>query len=471
MSVLQIWIFVSLLVFLLAKGFVKPQRFLEYPYFMAATFTVFILPQVISLSRHPGAAPLESLTPVMIMTNLCLAACAIGYRIPSNQWITRQGSTPVNLDRLFHVGAIFVLVSIFFRFLISQMSVEEMGGSTWTGRVTIYHFFSQLVYPGFAISLFTALTRRNSLAWIVSFLAALNPIIAIVFSGRRETTALFVLTIGLTLFYHRRFVPQRLLIAGGIVFAMLAIPATAKYRSAVSLEGVRSAGRIDLIGNFNRFLTEESVLELRNAAVLIYITAQSSDYEFGAAYWDQLIFRFVPAQLVGAGVKESLMFDKMSGDAGGDEDDETEIGIRTFKRMKGSTVTGMGDSFKQFGYFGCLFFALLAVIFRSLWETSLQPNTFLAKLLYIQLSTSAMRAVTHQTVDFLPGMAYNVIFLGLAVFYARVPRKQRTKSGDSSIESISALENPPVAKSLPTAAARPAAFLAPAKKRDLSELE
>ncbi len=417
MSLLQIWIFVFLTGFLLARGFAVPRRFFEFPYFMAATFVVFIFPQVISLSRFPGATPLESLTPVMIMTNLCLASCYLGYQLRPSRWIVRHGSTPVKLERLFHVGVVFVFVSLFFSYLISRMTAEETGGTMWTGRVTIYHFFSQLAFPAFAICLYTALTKRNFLAWMFTFLAALGPVIAIVLSGRRESAALFVLTIGLTLFFQRRFVPPRALIAIGIVFAMLAIPATAKYRSTVSQEGVGGVRQIDLVGNFQRFLNEESILELRNAAVLIYATRMRGNYDYGTGYWDQLVFRFVPAQLFGKEFKDKLMFNNTTGDAGGEED-ETEIGIRSFRRNIGSTVTGMGDSFKQFGYFGCLFFVLLAVIFRSLWETAMQPNTFFAKLLYIQTSTSAMRAVTHQTVDFFPGLFYNLIFLGMAVIYA-----------------------------------------------------
>lgn len=471
MSVLQIWIFVLLASFILAKGFLKPRRFLEFPYFMAVTFVVFIFPQVISLKRFPGATPLESLTPVMVMTNLCLACCCFGYLLPPSKWIARHGSIPVKLDRLFHVGVIFIVVSTVFTYLISRMSNEETGGSSWTGRVTIYHFFSQLVYPGFAISLFTALNKKNSLAWIFTFVAAAIPVIAIVFSGRRESAALFVLTIGLTLFFHRRFVPPRFVIAAGIVFAMLAIPATAKYRSAVSQEGSVGVRKIDLIGNFNRFLNEESILELRNAAVLIYATQVRGNYDYGAAYWDQLVFRFVPAQIFGKEFKDKLMFEEPEVDE--EKEEDVEIGIRSFTPPKGSTLTGMGDAFKQFGYFGCLFFVLLALIFRSLWETALQPDTFFAKLLYIQTSTSAMRAVTHQTVDYFPGLLYNLVFLGMAVLYARVPRRARVLTkGGASIPSLA--PTTPVSPESPERRDRTARTpipLAPAKKRDLSDLE
>src|SRR5206468_3308504 len=61
----------------------------------------------------------------------------------------------------------------------------------------------------------------------------------------------------------------------------------------------------------------------------------------------------------------------------------------------------------------------LAVLFRSLWYAALRPNALFAQLLYMQSCTSAMRAITHQTVDFPPGFVYNLIFLGAAIIYAR----------------------------------------------------
>jgi hypothetical protein len=469
MSVLQIWIFVGLLAFILAKGLARPQRFLEFPYFMAATFAVFIFPQVISLKRFPGATPLESLTPVMIMTNLCLACCYLGYLLPPSRWIAKHGSAPVKLDRLFHVGVAFIVISFFFNHLISGMSAEEKGGSTWTGRVTIYLFFAQLIYPGLSISLFTALTKRSPIAWLFTFIAMIIPIQAIVLAGRREGAALFVLTIALTLFYQRKVVPPRVAIISALAFAMLAIPATSKYRGAMSTGDFGAAKKIDLIGNFQRFLNEEAILELRNAAVLIYSTQVRGNYDYGAAYWDQLIVRFVPAQIFGKEFKDNLMFEEPEIDE--EKEEEVEIGIRSFRSPKGSTLTGMGDAFKQFGYFGCLFFVLLAIIFRSLWETALQPDTFFAKLLYIQTSTSAMRAVTHQTVDYFPGLLYNLVFLGLAVLYARVPRLARALStaGNPSREKtqMDSFQPDDSESNLPPPNSR---FLVPEKKRDISEL-
>jgi hypothetical protein len=106
---------------------------------------------------------------------------------------------------------------------------------------------------------------------------------------------------------------------------------------------------------------------------------------------------------------------------GGEERDlgdfiEGELGYRV---PPGSTVTGLGDSFNQFDYFGSLFFAAMAYLFKNLWTATKQPNGTVAQILYIQTTTSAMRALTHQTVDFLPGFIYSALFISLIAWYAR----------------------------------------------------
>ena len=93
-----------------------------------------------------------------------------------------------------------------------------------------------------------------------------------------------------------------------------------------------------------------------------------------------------------------------------------------FAMPVGSTITGLGDSFNQFGYFGCLVFAGMAYLFKNLWTAANHPEGIGAQILYIQVMTTAMRALTHQTLDFLPGLIYSGIFIGLVVFYARESR-------------------------------------------------
>jgi hypothetical protein len=287
-----------------------------------------------------------------------------------------------------------------------------------------------LIYPGFAIVLSTALRTNRLLAWMATAVGAVIPLEAAIFSGRREHSVQFLLTLALTLYYQKKIRPPRLAIVFLVAFAMLAIPATGTYRGLVAQREWGQVKQIDLVGNFRQYLNSESILELRNAAMIMEATRLSDGYEYGAGYWDQLVFRFVPAQILGKGFKDGLMF-KSS-----DERVENELSNLGYDLSSGSTITGMADSFQQFGWFGCLFFAAIGLLFKALFRATQQSNAVFAQLFYILIATSAMRAVTHQTIDFLPGLLYYIVFLGLLYLYARAPvaragkRRRNSKTGD-----------------------------------------
>lgn len=411
MTCFLFWSFVALLAFPLLEVMWQPDRIYEFPYFMAATFAIFVLPQAVSLLRFPGAAPEQAVQNVLLVTCLCLAACLVGYRRSTNRRSMHASSGAVEETRLFQAGLVLVASGIGFSYLLSHIEVQttELGG--WTGPATIYGFFQQLCYPGFAICLMLALRRPTLISVASTLVAAVVPIQSMLF-GRREPAALFLLTIGLALYFRRRLRPPRWLVVTTIVAVMLAIPATATYRRFQLQDDWESVRQIDLVGNFKDFLNQESVLELRNAAMLIEAARRSGDYEYGAGYWNHLVFRYVPAQILGEPLKQFLMI-RRSG-----EDLERELAGMDYTNPAGSTVTAMGDSFQQFGYWGCLFFVVLGGFFHRLWRAASAPNALFAQLLYMQSCTSAMRAVTHWTLDFLPGLLYNVIFLGAAVVYA-----------------------------------------------------
>ena len=396
----------------------KPQRIYQYPYFMGAVFGIFIMPQAISLVRLPGAAPEEAVRNVLLVSCLCLAACFAGYR----PWFQVQAgeSLPVpakiNESRLLQVGLAFTACGFWFSYFLrhTQVQTTELGG--WTGPATIYGFFQQLCYPGFAICLMLMLRRPTATRLVATLCAAIVPVQSILF-GRREPAALFALTIGLALHFQHRIRPSRWLVAGLIGGAMLAIPATATYRRLQLDNDWAGVRQIDLVENFSNFLNEESVLELRNAAMLIESTLRSGEYQFGAGYWNHLVFRYVPAQMLGAQFKESLMIGPSP------EGIQRELAGMDYYNPVGTTVTGLGDSFQQFGYWGCLFFSGMAIFFHKLWHQASRPEDLFAQLFYMQSSTCAMRALTHWTLDFLPGILYSAIFLGLALAWARRPER------------------------------------------------
>jgi hypothetical protein len=386
---------------------------------MAIPFSVFILPQAYSLVRFPYGTRPEAIEATLLMALLCILACVFGYRAPASQWIMQKTQTRIDDRKLFRWGVFFILCGFFFNALIALMTDQERGFGQWTGRATIYMFFATLGYPGLAICFAQALKKKQDWgAWFWTATGMIIPISASTLGARREPAALFAVTIAITLYFQKRYVLPRLLIFAAMIAAMLVIPATSHVRSTLKLSGISHLGEVDFVGNFERFLSGTSILELRNAAMTIQSTNLTGDFGLGRGYWDQLVFRFVPAQIIGRENKESLMFRTPK------QRDRDEQAVLGYKRENGTTLTGIGDTYREFGYLGALVFALMAVVFKSLWQASLQSNSVFAQLLYIQTMITAMHSVTHQTADYLPGVAYNVVFIGAAVYFSRTSRNE-----------------------------------------------
>lgn len=410
-SLFLVLISVTILV-ILARAVLKPELIFEYPYFIAAVFGVFIMPQAFSLARFPGGVSDEAVANVLLMSWLCLMAAVMGYVLKPSLALSHRLWRPINLNKLFHVGFFYTLVSFLFAYLMvgTEVQFNDRGGMTGIG--TVYLFFIGLAYPGFAICSLVCFYRFTFIRLLLTLLAGVIPLVNVI-TVRREPTAALVLCVALGLYYSRRLVPPRVMVFGGLLFAALAIPAAGAFRNMLK-EGrfSKEIGRFDMVQNFKDYFGRESILELRNAAAVIESTRRFDTYIYGAGYWNQVVFRYVPAQVFGSDLKNSLMFGASL------ESMSENVDALGYEYSVGSTITGMGDSFQNLSWFGCLFFLLLAVFFRTVWIASLVRNAYFAQLLYMLICTSAMRAVTHQTTDFLPGFIYQFIFLSMASWYA-----------------------------------------------------
>lgn len=414
MANLYLLLLVTITAIMLVKVAWNPRLIFEYPYFMAAIFAVFILPQAYSLLRFPGGVSQSDIADVMLMSVLCLSCAVMGYWLKPSDAVVKRFSVQVDPERMLHAGVILIIIaaSATYSLRFADIQFTEKGGLT--GAATIYIFFVGLGIPGLAICLQLLRDKFTFARLVAVVLGSIGPINAVI-HGRRETAAAFVLTIALTGYFKHGKAPARALIFAGLFFAMVAIPATGAYRSLVYQGEMRRVKDLNVIGNFQEFVNSGSILELRNGAALMRSTKARGSYGLGRGYWDQIVFRFVPAQWFGRDFKDSLML-------GSDSKALVAKDLaNTFEMSVGSTVTGMGDSFLEFGWFGCLFFAALALFFKSVWEASIRPNARFAQVVYIMICGSAMRTVTHQTVDFLPGFIYQVIFLYAAYWYAGIP--------------------------------------------------
>lgn len=404
-------LFAALCVTLLAAAIVQPRLIYEYPYFMGAAFTVFILPQAYAIYRNEWGGIYSETT--LLMCFLCLACCWLGYQRRPHPALIAKMNLPVDPARFLIGGVLLVLIGSYFTYKFWALPEEELS-ALLTGIGTVYLFFGGLVYPGFAICFYCALKRGWFVAWLATVAAAIIPLQTAVLYGRREATVLFLLSMGLGLYFVKGKRTPRLIILTAVVGAALFIPATSEYRSLAKEDPLQAIKEIDFAHEFQESLEPDAISELKNATALIAATQTTGDYEFGAGYWNKIIFQFVPAQFVGRDFKNSLMI-------GGEQRDYGDFveNILGFRVPTGSTMTGIGDAFNQFGYFGCLFFAAVGYLFKTLWAAANRLNGTVAQILYIQVTISAMRAVTHQTGGFLPGLIYGAVFIGAIAFFAK----------------------------------------------------
>jgi hypothetical protein len=423
MAEFYLYLLIGICLGLLGWGLIRLDRIYQYPFFMGAIFTSFILPQAISLVNNPGAVSQQALERVLFMCCLCAAMCWLGYQLPLNPSLIRTLDLPVNSTKIVHSGIVFVVIGYISNFLISQLPEAVRENSTWTGIVTIYAFFGGLIYPGFTILLLSMLQRPNLSKIVMATCAAALPLQIVILYGRRETTATFILTIGLSLYYFRRYLPPRWLVVSLICSTLLIIPLTSSYRSIAKTGDWHQLLELRPVENFQNFVAEGDILELRNAALLMDATARTGQYAYGTDYWNTLVFRFVPAQLVGRDLKDALQI-KLQ-----DYDLETLYG---YNIPRGSTPTGIADSFTQFDYFGCFFFFISAYFFKNLWIAAILRNSLPGQIFYISLFAPAMISVTHGTVRFFPDLVFRIVFIGTALYYARSPHRYLSQSGLTS---------------------------------------
>lgn len=409
------YMFLLLVLGVLSIVVARPSLIYQFPYFMAAGFAAFIVPQAIALHGNPFNVPEGSFDKVILLCLLSLGACVVAYRLPVSKRLQGSLYLPLSEKRWLLSSAAFIVIAFFFDWKIRQLPPEELGAS-WTGIATVYAFFAGLIYVGFGMAMLSFARRPSTLSLLIVLVASIIPLTATIFYGRREPTALFLLTIGLSLFFERGWKPPRIAVVLAIVGAMVFIPATTAYRKALSDVGTSAITQINFINIFENYVKDADVPELTNACYAVEATSILEQYQYGAGYWNQMVFRYVPAQFVGQDVKAALMFDV---------DNNAVEQYFGYTMPIGSTTTGLADAFQQFGYFGFIFFGLMAVIAKNLWVVARTSDNLAVRCLYIFGVTTAIRGITHQTVDYLPGMAYAAIFLWVAMKYSRKKIKRR----------------------------------------------
>lgn len=366
----------------------RVERIYQFPFFMVSVFLSFILPQAIAIVNNPGIAVTNTAVERMLIYScMCVAMCWLGYQSSTNRkWLERL-NVPIDEGKLFKAGIVLLIIGLACSFALSRITIQKTQYGTWTGPATILYFFAGVLR--IALPLFLLRTLKNPSLMNITLTAttAFPTLQSIILSGRRQPTVAFLITVGLCLFIVKSYVPPRLLLVVLVPIAAYIIPTLGQLRGKFwelvfagnwnAIQSSSQSGLEKVIGG--------EILELRNATLLMDYATRFDQYGYGRQLWNSFVFQYVPAQLLGKEFKQSLQFNN-----------ETNlVGFYGYVSPIGTTPTGIGDSFMDFGFLGCLFFALMAYLYKTLWVSTIREKSIIGTLLYISLIDSGMVGITH----------------------------------------------------------------------------
>lgn len=403
------WLGVVLLLFtsiaMLVSGLWRRGGFFDFPFLAAAMFLTFVLPQIPGLIDDRFMPQNSALSGAIFFSWLCLVMCSVGWQLGKH---SKLGPDLVFSEkRLLYYAAGLSLMGAYFFYRFGQLADEERLRGFLTGTAVAYLFFAKMLTYGLAIALLCFAHRRSSLALCIILFGLAFYFDRIVIAGRRSEAAELALMVSLAIWFHRGWAVPRFFVSISLVFAMVGLVSAGEYRAATyynSAPDWRAVLEINPVENWQKLLKQGGP-EFRNLVFSISSISESQEYDFGVSHWNSLAFTYVPAQLVGSKIKESLYIETPS------------VYSKDYDPLPGTTPTGMMDSFASFSYFGCLKFALVAGILSWIYSCAMQGNTSM-QILYMLSAMPAMLVITHFTNEIVIAWVHMAVFLIPGLLYA-----------------------------------------------------
>lgn len=405
---------------ILAWGFRRSPRMLQFPSLAAAVFLGWMLPQLLGLSGYANW-PRGALEKTIGMAALCMVGCWAGYVF--NRRRARLLDWEFDRRRLLLASMILSGTGAIFFYLVGQLApdVNAQYGDQWTGIITIYVFLGRLLAVGFCIALVLYLDRPTKATLAVVLFGLAFYLHRILILGRRAAAAELVLMVLMALWFQRRWLPSRGLMASVLIVGTLLINSIGDYRSTMlgddryswSGAGFEAILDIDYLGNLERIAEgRHGNFDLTNALYEIEAVDRTLELDYGLSLWNGLVQRIVPGQFVGADVKHGLYLQR-SRDAG-----------RVFghEAHTGSTMTGITDAFQSFWFFGVIKFFLIGLIMSRWWRAADSGNRA-AQIVLMLCVTGSLHAITHTTNHFFLAFVDIAAFLLPALLYARMANR------------------------------------------------
>jgi len=412
-----LYVFVAMSIAMAAPALWRKDYRLQFPCLVGLGGIYLVALPLASLIKQPDEVAQDSIFRFGVMAILCLGAAWAGY-------VWYKPSPAMRLpqfdEKKLSPAAIFLVAFGAFFAWKTRNTIPDIDPETtnWTGPITIYVTLAMVMRYGAFLAAILYFQTKNWKMLLVA-LPQLAMYISLFLIGRRSPTGEMLVVIGMLFFFYRKWaVPLWLMLLGTFAMAVFSYNITT-IRSTVDeslSERLQAIEAIDAVQSLSAkgMADDRKYVEVYNGAKYMEARAKGGHYDFGLHFWNQLVFGFVPGQIVGKEFKESLKF-KLT-------DDTLQTG---YEKSNGTCMTGVGESFLAFGYLGCGLFFALGAYMRWLWEGALR-NSILHQLLLIICSLGAVMAFSGQLWTLVNGVVNFFIFVGPWLWWSHV--RTSTKS-------------------------------------------
>lgn len=394
-------------------------RYYQFPFWAGAIGMGFFFPQALGMLNQRTHLPESAYWVGMLFASLCTAAMWWGFVVAYKAKPNKTGWIQADFDikKLYYAGAFLCLFGFFFQWKLANLPEEMLASTQWSGATVKYLFLASVFKFGFITLWMLYIYERKwfsprFLIFLVpSMMLLLNA--AVLLGRRAEMMGLFSF-IFVSLWFVRRVSFPRWMLICGLGLGLILINAIGLYRGLMSqaeggvLEKLSMAADADYVEEARR-TSLESTTEVRNYLTYRQIYDDEGIFDYGIVHWNLLIFNYVPAQIVGRGLKTALMMPLKDYTVSAQENYGHVV-------ITGATASGYLDAYGSFGWFGFIKFLLVGLIMGALYRHAM-TGAFLAQLLYVYGLSTAMHVVTHQTNDILVRIWIYFFALGYPIIY------------------------------------------------------
>ena len=393
-SLVLLTAFAASCVLLISAAFHSRAGMLHFPFLAGAGLLGFLVPQAIGIVRNPEMAPGPGIDKALLMCTLCALAIHYGWRSPiPYRWKLAARRCP--LPRMYSIGLALMAVGLAGFYKLTSLSggiaahYSSHGNYSlkWSGLPVVYSFLADYLVAGLALCTLAAFALKSNPRLLPPAVAVAIQLATIVFLGRRSAAVNLLVFFGCTAWFAKLWLPPRSFWIAAAPLAAIAMFLAPEYRSHSQLgadhERIKDIGVRQTLAK----VFDGTPAEFWSLCHLVQITDDTGLYQYGAGLYNAFIADFVPKLLVGEDRKQALLIPMRNA--------EHVPNAYVWEMPYGMVSTGPGTAYREFWFFGCLYFYFLARFMRYLWTRAETAGDLLAKAAYMLSATPAIASVTN----------------------------------------------------------------------------